>query len=249
MFSKIRKFTFCIVSFLMLSILFPLFKITSLGYTCNTKLYTSTNKDKKKVYLTFDDGPTSKVTLDILDVLKKHNVKATFFVVGKEIQNRETVLKKIYDEGHSIGLHTYSHSFNKIYKNDDAFIKEMLDVQKKVKEVIGYESHIIRFPGGSYKRLNKNLLEKLHKNNFKIYDWNVCTEDGVKPKLPVSAYVAKAKKYYPNADRLIVLMHCNSNNQNTVKALPLIIEYYKSLGFEFDCINDNTKEYYYKIRK
>ncbi|WP_242946795.1 polysaccharide deacetylase family protein [Clostridium haemolyticum] len=86
---------------------------------------------KKKVYLTFDDGPTSKVTLDILDVLKEHNVKATFFVVGKEIQNRETVLKKIYNEGHSIGLHTYSHSFKKIYKNDDSFVKEMLDVQKK----------------------------------------------------------------------------------------------------------------------
>ncbi|KEI02346.1 polysaccharide deacetylase family protein [Clostridium botulinum] len=249
MFSKTRKFTFCVVSFLMLSILSPLFNITSLGCTCNTKLSNSTSNDKKKVYLTFDDGPTSKVTLDLLDVLKKHNVKATFFVVGKEIEGRETILKKIYDEGHAIGLHTYSHSFKKIYRNDDSFIKEMLDVQKKVKDVVGYESHIIRFPGGSYKRLNKNLLEKLHKNNFKIYDWNVCTEDGIKPKLPVNTFVANAKKYYPNADRLIVLMHCNCNNQNTVKALPLIIEYYKSLGFEFDCINDNTKEYYYKIRK
>lgn len=248
MYRKVRKFAFCLVSLLMLSLVLPLFKITSFGCTYTDNYFTN-NTDKKKVYLTFDDGPTPKVTPDILDVLKKHNVKATFFVVGKEIEGRENVLKQIYNEKHAIGLHTYSHSFKNIYRNDDSFIKEMLDVQKKVKDIVGVESHIIRFPGGSYKRLNNNLLEKLHKLNFRIYDWNVCTDDGIKPQLSPATFISKAKKFYPNADRLIVLMHCNCNNQNTVKALPGIIEYYKSLGFEFDTINENTKEYYYKIKK
>ncbi|KEH98810.1 polysaccharide deacetylase family protein [Clostridium massiliodielmoense] len=247
MFSRIKRFTLCVVSLFVLSIILPYFNSISFGEPTKN-LSSESSTDKKKVYLTFDDGPTSKITPDILDVLKKHNVKATFFVVGKEINGCEDVLKRIYKEGHSIGLHTDSHSFKKIYSSDDAFVNEMLTVQKKVKDVTGYESHIIRFPGGSYKRLNKNLLEKLHKNNLKIYDWNVCTEDGVKANLPVKTFVKNAKKYYPNADRLIVLMHCNCNNKNTVKALPLIIEYYESLGFEFDTITENTKEYYYKIK-
>ena len=67
--------------------------------------------DEKIVYLTFDDGPTPKITEDILDVLQAKNVKATFFVVGKEIKGRENILKRIYEEGHGIGLHTYSHNF------------------------------------------------------------------------------------------------------------------------------------------
>ncbi|WP_315114768.1 polysaccharide deacetylase family protein [uncultured Clostridium sp.] len=214
--------------------------------------YKDGDKDKyvnKPVYLTFDDGPTYVVTNNLLDVLKDHDVKATFFVVGKEIEGKEDILKRIYDEGHSIGLHTYSHNFNKIYKSDDIFIQEMLDTQKKVKEITGHTSNIIRFPGGSSKHLSTGLLEKLHQNNFKIYDWNVNICDGVDPNLKVDQLVSNAQKYSKNYSRLILLMHCNFNNKNTVKALPKIIEYYKDSGYEFEAITEDTKEYYYRIKK
>ena len=111
-------------------------------------------KTPKFVYLTFDDGPTYVVTAKLLDVLKKQNVKATFFVVGKEIEGKETILKRIYNEGHSIGLHTYSHNFKKIYRSTDDFIHEMTKTSDKIEQVIGFAPKIIRFPGGSSKRLN-----------------------------------------------------------------------------------------------
>lgn len=244
--NKIKNFKLLICLFL-ISIFTISFLSTTNSLAINNSNYISTDNDKKIVYLTFDDGPIPVVTDKILDVLKEYNVKATFFVVGKEIDGREEILNRIYKDGHSIGLHTYSHKFRKIYSSNDAFIDEMIKTQTKVKDITGFSSNIIRFPGGSCNHLTKNFLTQLHKNNFKIYDWNVNLEDGVKPNLSVNGLINNAKKYKKSYDRLIVLMHCNSNNKNTVKALPGIIEYYKSLGYEFDSIKDTTEEYYYKI--
>ncbi|MDF2505122.1 polysaccharide deacetylase family protein [Clostridium sp.] len=207
-----------------------------------------TTTGKKVLYLTFDDGPTI-ITNDLLDVLKQCNVKATFFVVGKEICGREDLLKRIYKEGHSIGLHTFSHNFKKIYKSDDIFVKEMLDDQKKVKEITGLNTNLIRFPGGSSKHLDSEMLEKLHKNNLKVYDWNASIEDGVNPHLSVDKLVNNSKKYKHRNDQIILLMHCNSNNTNTIKALPQIVNYYRSNGYAIKPITDKTPEYHYSFRK
>ena len=206
------------------------------------------NTDHKIVYFTFDDGP-SIITNSLLDTLKSCNVKATFFIVGKEIPGREKVLKRIHDEGHSIGLHTYSHNFKKIYKSEDIFIKEMLSSQEKIKEITGYSSPFIRFPGGSYKHLSESMLEKIHENNLKVFDWNSSLEDGVNPNLSVDDLVKNSKKCKANSCRVILLMHCNSNNTNTIKALPRIVKYYKSCGYEIRPITDLTPEYYYKFKK
>lgn len=202
----------------------------------------------KFVYLTFDDGPTYVVTDALLDVLKNEKVKATFFIVGKEIEGKESILKRIYSEGHSIGLHTYSHNFKKIYRSSDEFINEMERTSSKIKEITGSTSKIIRFPGGSSKRLNSLTLENLHKKNFKIYDWNVDALDGVNPNLSVTQLIKNAKKIRGNENTAILLMHCNSNNKNTVKSLPGIIKYYLDLGYEFKAITKDTPEYYYKFK-
>jgi len=209
----------------------------------------ASNIDKKTVYLTFDDGPIPIVTDKILDTLKENDIKATFFVVGKEIHEREHLLKRIHEEGHAIGLHTYSHNFKKIYSNSNIFIDEMLKTQEEIKKVVGHTSNIIRFPGGSEGRLTQNFLDKLHENNLKVYDWNVNTYDGVNATMPVQKLINNGTKYKDSYSRLIILMHCNSNNKNTIKALPEIIRYYKSIGYEFKIITDDTKEYYYRIKK
>jgi peptidoglycan-N-acetylglucosamine deacetylase len=205
--------------------------------------------EEKKVYLTFDDGPIPVVTERILDVLKEQNVKATFFVVGKEIPGREQILKRIYNEGHTVGLHTYNHKFKVIYRSDDAFVDEMVQVRNIIYNVINIKPTAIRFPGGSSGRMTQELLDKLHKNNMKVYDWTLDLHDGDSADINVSQLVRNAENFNPKYKRLIILAHCNSNNKNTVKALPEIIKYYRDLGYEFDPIKDDTPDYYYRLKE
>lgn len=206
-------------------------------------------KEEKIVYLTFDDGPSYRVTARLLDVLKENDVKATFFVVGKEIIGREYILKKIHEEGHGIGLHTYSHNFKSIYKSNDNFIDEMKKTANVVNDIIGVTPKAIRFPGGSAKLLNEEFLQQLHDNGFKVYDWNVDLYDGVNASLSPEKLIKNSKKAKGNQNQRIILAHCNYNNINTCKALTGIIEYYKENGFQFRKIDDDTNEYYYKFRK
>lgn len=151
-------------------------------------------------------------------------------------------------EGHSIGLHTYNHKFKKVYRSEDAFVDEMLQARKKVEEVINISPTAIRFPGGSSKRLTKSLLEKLHSNNLKVYDWNVDLYDGSKGNAPVYQIIKNGENLKRQYSRIIILAHCNSNNINTVKALPEIIKFYKDSGYEFAPITDDTNEYYYRLK-
>ena len=208
------------------------------------------DEDEKVVYLTFDDGPTPKVTEAILDVLKAHDVKATFFIVGKEIKGREAILKRIYQEGHGIGLHTYSHNFKIIYKNPESFIMEMEKTQNTINDTLGTQLNfpIIRFPGGSAGRLNKNFYNLLTSKGYLIFDWNVDLQDGVKGSLSPNEFVANAKKCSDKSVRRIILAHCNSNNKNTCEALEGIITYYRSEGYSFKAIDSTTKPYFYKFK-
>lgn len=225
--------------------------ILCLLITYNVKVNAQQSNDinRKKVYITFDDGPTYVITNEILDVLKEYNVKATFFIVGKEIGGKEQILKRIYKEGHGIGVHTYSHNFKSIYRSENSFVNENILAAQRVKEVTGFYPKAVRFPGGSSKILTESLLEKLHKNNFKIYDWNASLEDGVNAYLNENTLLKNSLKIKGDKDNVIILMHCNSNNKNTVKALPKIIEKYKSEGYSIEPITDSTREYYYRIRK
>ncbi|NMF07849.1 polysaccharide deacetylase family protein [Clostridium beijerinckii] len=204
---------------------------------------------KKVIYLTFDDGPSYKVTDRVLDILKEKDVKGTFFLIGSQIEGREGVVKRIYDEGNSIGLHTYTHKFNKIYCSEDKFIQEMLACRIQINNVIGISPNIIRFPGGSSKHLNNRCLKKLHDNNFKVYDWNMDNTDGLNPKLSPYSLYRKAIKGSEKLSKVILLLHCTDMNNNTCEALPEIIEYYKSQGYEFKTITEDTQELYFPISR
>lgn len=201
---------------------------------------------KKDVYLTFDDGPSNKTTDKILDILKEKKVRATFFLVGSKIKGREDIIKRIYRQKSGIGLHTYSHVYNKIYRSNDTFIKEMQDTELELKNIIGKDPKIIRFPGGSSKKINKGLLKKIRKNHYKIFDWNITTEDGINNKvLPYKLY-KEATKVNPKLSRYIILMHCAQENASTCKALPSIIDFYKKSGCNFKVINEKTEEYIFR---
>jgi peptidoglycan/xylan/chitin deacetylase (PgdA/CDA1 family) len=205
--------------------------------------------EEKVIYLTFDDGPAGKVTKDVLDILKKEEVPATFFLIGNQISGQDEILLRMKNEGHSIGLHSMSHNRNNLYSSNEKFLKEMLDAQNIIKEITGETSNILRFPFGcnnnSY-HLKSGLVTLLHENNLKIYDWNVDSTDGGNHTASPSTYIKKSKS---NKTEIILLMHCGYVNKNSVKALPDIIKLYKDEGYKFKAINDTTKELYRYMKK
>ena len=206
------------------------------------------NKEKRVIYLTFDDGP-SKITDKVLDILKENQIKATFFIIGNQINGFEDVVKRINNDGHSIGLHSYTHKFKLIYSNKNTFIKEMLNCRNEISRLTGISPNIIRFPGGSSKRLTNAYLNKLHSYNFKIYDWNMVTSDGINSNTSPNRLYRDATEGNENLCPIILLLHCDYMHKNSCKALPNIIKYYKESGYEFKIISEDTPELYFPIKK
>lgn len=205
-------------------------------------------ENEKNIYITFDDGPGGKITNTILDILKKEEVPATFFVIGCQIEGQEQIIKRMKDEGHAIGLHSFSHNRNKIYPSKNNFLEEMLLSQDLIFNIVSDKPTILRFPFGcnnnTYK-LNNSMVNLLHENNFKIYDWNTDSGDGANSNLDVGKIISNScvKK-----DNVILLMHCTYINKNSSLALPSIIKYYKDNNYTFKIIDESTEEIY-KIMK
>lgn len=185
----------------------------------------------KVIYLTFDDGP-SVYTKELLNILKEYNVKATFFVTGNG--NREYI-KKAYNEGHSIGIHTYSHVYKNVYESEEAYFNDLEKVQKIIKEQTGEESRLVRFPGGSsntVSRFNKGIMTRLSKElerrGYKYFDWNVSSSDTVKSNSDdiANTVIRRLKK-----GNNVVLQH--DTKYYSVKAVRKIIEYGLANGYTF----------------
>lgn len=211
--------------------------------------HTSSNNENKKgkgvIYLTFDDGPSSSITPKILDILKKKNVKATFFILNYD-SAREELVKREVNEGHAVGMHGYSHDYKKIYQSVDTYMENITKLQTKIKNSIGYNSVITRFPGGSsntVSRYNPGIMTKLTKEvvarGYRYYDWNVSSGDAGEAKSSKDVYntVTKGLK---RGRANIVLMHDFSGNTKTLNALEDIINYGIKQGYTFDKITENT---------
>ncbi len=209
----------------------------------------SSEDNEKSIYLTFDDGPGGKVTTKVLDILKAENVQATFFLIGNQIEGQENTIKRMQEEGHSLGLHSMTHEKCKLYSSNEGFLNEMLEVQNIIKEITGETSYILRFPFGcnnnSY-HLKPELIDLLHKNNFKIYDWNVDSSDGANPNAAPATLIKKSQS---DKDTIILLMHCGYQSKNSAEALPGIIKYYKDKGYTFKIIDDDTPEIFHYMSK
>lgn len=210
----------------------------------------SSEDSNKVVYLTFDDGP-SKNTPKVLDILKSESVKATFFVVGPIFPDDVQYMKRAYEEGHSIGNHTYDHDYKYVYVNEDAFWKNYEKAQKYIYEVTGSESQIFRFPGGSKssivrnahgKEFNRSLGKKLNEKGIEFFDWNVDSGDGMSDNNSSSTLynnILKEMKLLQDKSKVIVLMHDSKGKKSTVEALPSIIKYFKDNGYTFEGLKSN----------
>ncbi len=138
----------------------------------------------KTMYLTFDDGPSAENTVEVLDILKEKNVKATFFVVGESVRKHPEVARRIVAEGHTIGIHCNNHAYETVYESADSYIKDFEEADKAVREVTGVEAVFFRFPGGSINSYNKavreEIIEKMTEKGYVYFDWNASLEDAVK---------------------------------------------------------------------
>lgn len=202
-------------------------------------------KEQKKVYLTFDDGP-SHITRDIMDILKKNRVKATFFILGSTMKEEEKeYLKQMVDDGHTIGIHTFSHNYKEIYSSVEAFLEDFYEDYKLIYDITGVQVNIFRFPWGSYNMYNKSIRDELigemERRGFTYYDWNVSAEDSVgnPTEYRIKQNVLKDLSRY---EEPIILMHDSAINRLTARSLPDIIKKIQDKGYVFDTL-ENREPY------
>ena len=202
------------------------------------------NGEEKRVFLTFDDGPTKEVTPYILDVLDKYNVKATFFVLGTRVKQNPDILKRTYEAGHYIANHGYSHKYSSVYKSADTVLDEYNRTENAIREALGndsYSSNLFRFPGGSkggpYEEIKKEARSKLNEYGIAYLDWNALTYDaeGAKSKDDILKNLKETTKGW---DNVVLLMHDSADKKVTYETLEEVIKYLQDEGYAFKNIYD-----------
>ncbi len=206
--------------------------------------------EEKIVYLTFDDGP-SVVTEKILDILKEENVPATFFVTGATTERGKLLYKRMKDEGHSIGIHSYSHKYSEIYINSDAFLKDFTRLEGHLKEIVGETPKIFRFPGGSTNStvspsVIKEIKQKISEKGYIYFDWNALAKDDLHTPTLSEDIFLNVVKSGGDKKRILVLMHDDTIRTTAPEALRKIIEYYREKGYRFEALTENTKPIQFK---
>ena len=198
---------------------------------------------KGVIYLTFDDGPKDGTTNIILNILKEEGIKATFFVTNN---GPDELIKREYDEGHTVALHTATHDYSAVYLSEGAYFNDLESVQRRVENITGYKSMLIRFPGGSSNTISRKynvgimsrLTSEVQKRGYKYYDWNISSGDAGQTNTSEGVYQNVVSQL--SHDRVnMILMH--DIKPYTRDALRGIIKYGKENGYIFDKITDSTE--------
>ena len=205
------------------------------------------NSDYRRVFLTFDDGPSKSVTIPILDILKQNNVKATFFVLGSNAERYPEIVKRAYQEGHYIANHSFTHVYSNIYSSPQAVLDEYNRTETAIKNAIGdqtYNSRVFRFPGGTsggkYANIKAEAVNLLNQNNVAHLDWNALTADaaGLDNVNDMMNYVETTMG---NKNSVVILMHDIGTKKSTYELLPQLIQVLKEKGYVFENIYDILK--------
>lgn len=207
---------------------------------------------KKAVYLTFDDGP-SENTPQILDILAEYEVYATFFVVGKADEHSLEMYRRIVEEGHTLGMHSYSHDYSKLYKSLASFQE---DYEKLAKLLYGATAELpkfYRFPGGSSNEVSKEdmavFISWLEEQGTVYFDWNVASGDAVKDPPDADTLVENVLAGVEKYDEPVVLMHDLAGKETTLEALPALLEMLEEQGIEVLPIGEGTTPVHHKLKK
>lgn len=220
-------------------------KYADSGEFVETVVKNTYERDGKKVaYLTFDDGPSTTVTPKILDTLKNENVKATFFIVGQAINDdSKGLLKRIVEEGNALANHSYTHEYKILYPGRVIDVnKVMEEYQKtndKIRETIGpeFDTKVFRFPGGLMSWKGQDPIKaKFKENGIHYIDWNALNGDAEGKKRTPQDLLERVKTTTKDHEKVVILMHDTYKKEATAEALPQVIQYLKSQGYEFRTI-------------
>lgn len=218
-------------------------------------LQTVPSNSDKVCYLTFDDGPSLR-TLEILEILNRYGVKATFFVAGNP-RHPEYMqyLNNIKDGGHAIGVHTYSHDYAAIYQSTDAFFADQQAMIDDITEITGLLPDIMRFPGGSSNAVSKKycegimteLTQMVTERGFAYFDWNVTSNDATASTVSATRIRNSVLNGAKNLQNICVLMHDAATKETTVQALPSIIEGLAAQGFSFEVLTKDSPIFHHGV--
>lgn len=206
--------------------------------------YHATTRTENAVYLTFDDGPSER-TDEILDVLAEKNVKATFFVIGQEDEANLERMRRIVAEGHTIGMHSYTHDYNSVYSSVEGFLDEFYRIFCQIRDTTGVTPSVFRCPGGSINGYDggfyQEILSEMIRRGFVPYDWNVSSEDAATNRtLPVETLVDNVVNDSADNFRSIILFHDSESKTTTAEAIGPVIDQLGALGCTFKAITPDT---------
>ena len=200
--------------------------------------------ENKTIYLTFDDGPSER-TDEVLKILDRKNVKATFFVVGKEDEESIERIRKAAAAGHTIGMHSYSHDYETIYGSVEDFLADFYKLFVFLRDEVGVTPTVFRFPGGSLNSYDQGIYQEIIaemlRRGFRYYDWNLSAEDAIKNSPSADTIVEGITKYSSGKKHGVVLMHDSSHCETTVEALPTLIDTLKEQGFVFAALDRTVR--------
>ena len=215
-----------------------------------TRIVSVTPKSRGVIYLTFDDGPGA-YTAELLDILKKYGVKATFFVTGA---GDDSLIAREYNEGHAIGLHTFSHNYAYLYTSVDNFFADLYKIQERVKNITGYTSYLMRFPGGSSntvsarydggQRIMTKLADEVTARGFTYFDWNITSGDAGGTTDSTTVYYNVINRVYPDGSS-VVLQH--DIKGFSVAAVERIIQWGLANGYSFKKLDASSPTAHHRV--
>jgi peptidoglycan/xylan/chitin deacetylase (PgdA/CDA1 family) len=203
---------------------------------------------EKTAFLTFDDGP-SQYTDEILAILDKHNVKATFFVVGKNTEEGRARMRRIVEAGHEIAIHTYSHMYSQIYASVEDYLDDFFKIYKLIQDATGVTPTIFRFPGGSINGYNRaiyqQIIAEMTRRGFTYYDWNISASDTADHATAksIQASILNAMGRYNCS---VILMH--DGNRETLRALDSVITGIEETGYSFGLLTNEIRPVMFSYR-
>lgn len=202
------------------------------------------NSNEKRVFLTFDDGPSQSVTPLILDLLKKENIKATFFMLGNRVEVNPDIVKRIYNEGHTLGNHGYSHKYKEIYLSSQTILDEYNKTEQCIKDALenqDFSTRLFRFPGGSsggyYDSIKQEGRKLLEENGIGYVDWNALSNDAAGANTK-EALLENLKNTIGEKQSVVILMHDAGDKILTYEILPDLIVFLREKGYNFRAISD-----------